>query len=172
MQNTLKIYWFIIYIKRAINLFQILLYYILSRIFKTTKVSPFPFAISIEPTNRCNLFCKECIRTFYQKNYSNDLTPEQFETIIKQIYHKVFYINLYFQGEPLMNPYISTLTAIAHKYKLYTVVSTNAHILTQELADQLLQSKLSKILISIDGMTQESYSKYRQGGQLKKFLKE
>lgn len=170
MQTGLKIHWLIIYVKRTINLIQILLYYLLSRFFKTTHVSSLPFAISIEPTNRCNLSCVECIRTFNSTITSKDISPEQFENIIKSIYHKTFYVNLYFQGEPLMNKNIHRIINVANKYKLYTVISTNAHFLTKDMAEQLIQAKLSKIIISIDGMTQESYSKYRQGGQIQKVI--
>ena len=56
----------------------------------------------------------------------------------------------------------------AHEAGLYTIVSTNAQALTAEMAQALVQSGLDRIIISMDGLTQESYSAYRIGGSVEK----
>lgn len=56
----------------------------------------------------------------------------------------------------------------AHEAGLYTIVSTNAQALTQTLAEQLVSSGLDRIIISMDGLSEESYNAYRIGGSLDK----
>ena len=53
---------------------------------------------------------------------------------------------------------------------IYTATSTNAHFLTDDNARQTVESGLDRIIISIDGTTQETYQAYRVGGQLDKVL--
>ena len=60
------------------------------------------------------------------------------------------------------------MIAEAHEAGLYTIVSTNAQALTPELAKSLVTSGLSRIIISMDGLTEESYNAYRKGGSLEK----
>jgi len=62
------------------------------------------------------------------------------------------------------------MIAYAHARKLYTMLSTNAQTLTPALAEQLVGSGLDRIIVSIDGLTQESYAHYRVGGHLDRAL--
>jgi radical SAM protein with 4Fe4S-binding SPASM domain len=54
--------------------------------------------------------------------------------------------------------------------KIITATSTNAHYITPEIAEKTVRSGLDKLIISLDGITQESYVKYRVGGTLDKVL--
>ncbi|MCR6720110.1 MAG: hypothetical protein NVV59_07350 [Chitinophagaceae bacterium] len=54
--------------------------------------------------------------------------------------------------------------------KIYTATSTNAHYLTDENARRTIESGLDRLIISIDGTTQEVYEQYRVGGQLNKVI--
>ena len=58
----------------------------------------------------------------------------------------------------------------ASSKKIYTVTSTNGHYLTPRKAEETVSSGLSRIIISLDGATQESYEKYRVHGQLEKVI--
>jgi len=58
----------------------------------------------------------------------------------------------------------------AHRARLYTSTSTNAQFLTQSRAKELVLSGLDKLIISVDGSTQETYETYRIGGKLEKAL--
>ncbi|NSW44533.1 MAG: SPASM domain-containing protein [Bacteroidales bacterium] len=128
-----------------------------------------PFAISIEPTNRCQLACIECPTHNHSIEIKKgDISLELFEKIIKEIHHQTFYLNLYFQGEPLLHNQITQMISIAKKYRIYTVLSTNAQNLDEPLAQRIVKSGLSKIIISMDGMTANTYNKYRIGGNIDK----
>jgi radical SAM protein with 4Fe4S-binding SPASM domain len=80
------------------------------------------------------------------------------------------YVNLYFQGEPLLHPQLDTLIARCTDHNLYSSTSTNAHHLTDAQCHKLIDAGLSRLIISIDGLTQESYSSYRIGGSLQKVM--
>jgi radical SAM protein with 4Fe4S-binding SPASM domain len=77
-------------------------------------------------------------------------------------------IQFYFQGEPLLNKRLPMMIAQAHKQGLYTIVSTNAQALTPEYAEALVKAGLNRIIISMDGWTDESYNAYRIGGNLQR----
>ena len=53
---------------------------------------------------------------------------------------------------------------------IYTATSTNAHYLTDEAARKTVESGLDRLIISIDGTTQEVYQQYRVGGNLGKVI--
>ena len=62
------------------------------------------------------------------------------------------------------------MIALASNAGVYTIVSTNAQALTPLLATQLMKAGLSRIIVSIDGLVEESYGTYRVGGSLQKAL--
>ena len=79
-------------------------------------------------------------------------------------------MQFYFQGEPLLNRQLPEMIAAAHRTGLYTIVSTNAQALSRSTAEALVKSGLSRIIVSIDGFSEESYAAYRVGGSLHKAL--
>ena len=130
-----------------------------------------PLSLSIEPTTSCNLRCPECpsgLRSFTRP--TGMLDPEVLEAVLNEVGPKLVYLNLYFQGEPYLHPQMNELVAMGAKHNLYTSTSTNAHFLRPERCAELVASGLSRLIISIDGMTQSTYASYRVGGQLDKVL--
>ena len=79
-------------------------------------------------------------------------------------------MQFYFQGEPLLNKELPEMIKAASKEGIYTIVSTNALAITPLLAEQLMKAGLSRIIVSIDGLSEESYCAYRVGGSLHKAL--
>ena len=79
---------------------------------------------------------------------------------------------LYFQGEPFLNKEIFKLFEYASvTKKIFTTTSTNGHFLNSENAEKTVKSGLDKIIISIDGTTQDIYEQYRKNGQLNTVIK-
>ncbi len=95
---------------------------------------------------------------------------EMFARILQQVQATAHTIQFYFQGEPLLNRLLPEMIAAAHKLGLYTIVSTNAQALNQLMAQALIKSGLNRIIVSIDGFSEESYAAYRTGGSLEKAL--
>ncbi len=77
---------------------------------------------------------------------------------------------LYFQGEPFMNPDWSFFVREASKRRIYTAISTNGHFLDGKNIELIFRTGLDEIIISVDGVTQEEYEKYRKGGNLNTVL--
>src|SRR5207237_766158 len=75
-----------------------------------------------------------------------------------------------FQGEPYLNPKLLEYVKYASDKGIYTATSTNAHYLTEANAKATVESGLDRLIISIDGVTQGVYEKYRIGGHLDKVL--
>ena len=130
-----------------------------------------PFYVSIEPTTSCNLRCPQCpsgLREFTRP--TGMLQNKLFENIILQLKHHLHSLTFYFQGEPYLNPDFLKMVKYANSHGIYTITSTNAHYLDEKTAIETIESKLDKLIISVDGMTQEVYEQYRIGGKLNKVL--
>lgn len=130
-----------------------------------------PVALSIEPTTSCNLRCPQCpsgLRVFSRP--TGMLQKEMLSALLPQIKSSVHTLNFYFQGEPYLHPEFLELVKMTLPYNIYTSTSTNAHYLTAETAKATVDSGLKRLIISVDGTTQETYSQYRVGGQLDKVI--
>ena len=93
---------------------------------------------------------------------------EFFQDMINQLAPELLYLTFYFQGEPYLEPGFSGYGEICCFKKIYTATSTNAHYLNDENARRTVESGLDRLIISLDGTTQEVYSQYRIGGDLEK----
>jgi len=130
-----------------------------------------PYALSIEPTTACNLGCPACpsgLKAFTRPTGKLDLV--QHENWLIQVRKTTFYINYYFQGEPFLHPQFLELIQSAKKHRMYTATSTNAHFIDAKKAVDIVDSGLDRLIISIDGLTQETYSSYRVHGHLDKVI--
>lgn len=130
-----------------------------------------PMSIAIEPTTSCNLRCPECpsgLRSFTRP--TGMLQAELFKKTIDELADTLSYLTFYFQGEPYLHPQFLELVQYASSQKIYTATSTNAHYLNDEMAKKTIQSGLDRLIISIDGTTQDTYEAYRIGGKLDKVI--
>jgi radical SAM protein with 4Fe4S-binding SPASM domain len=130
-----------------------------------------PISISVEPTTSCNLRCPECpsgLRSFTRP--TGMLNTDFFKETIDSLHKKLLYLIFYFQGEPYLNPEFLEMVNYASGKGIYTATSTNAHYLNDEMAKKTVESGLDRLIISIDGTTQEVYQSYRIGGKLDKVL--
>ena len=131
----------------------------------------FPISISFEPTTSCNLRCPECpsgLRAFTRP--TGMLKKDFFSETIDQLSRELMYLVFYFQGEPYLNPDFLDMVKYATSRKIYTATSTNGHYLTEENARRTVESGLDRLIISLDGTTQETYQQYRVGGRIDKVL--
>ncbi|MFT5280276.1 MAG: radical SAM protein with 4Fe4S-binding SPASM domain [Granulosicoccus sp.] len=130
-----------------------------------------PISISFEPTTSCNLRCPECpsgLRQFTRP--TGMLSNNFFKDTVEQLKDNLLYLIFYFQGEPYLNPDFLDMVKYASDRGIYTATSTNAHYLKDENAKRTVESGLDRMIISIDGTTQETYANYRIGGNLDKVI--
>lgn len=158
-------------IKRGVNAVKVLSSYYYSRITGNPNHAGMPLSISFEPTTSCNLRCPECpsgLRSFSRP--TGMLQEELFKQTIDELAPTLNYLVFYFQGEPYLNKNFLELVQYASSKKIYTATSTNAHYLTDDAAKKTIESGLDRLIISIDGTTQEVYEQYRVGGNLEKVI--
>ena len=129
-----------------------------------------PTFVSVEPANFCQLSCPECPVSQRDVESKKVLSLGDFKRILEQVKGSVHTLQFYFQGEPLLNKNLPEMIHLAHEAGLYTIVSTNALAITPLLAKRLMLAGLSRILVSIDGLSEESYGAYRKGGSLHKAM--
>ncbi|MEM9820137.1 MAG: SPASM domain-containing protein [Bacteroidota bacterium] len=130
-----------------------------------------PMTISIEPTTACNLRCPECpsgLRAFSRP--TGNLKADFFRQTIDELHRELMYLIFYFQGEPYINPKFLDMVRYAADRGIYTITSTNGHFLNDENARKTIESGLDRLIISVDGTTQEVYQSYRKAGKLDNVL--
>lgn len=146
--------------------------YYLSKITKKNYQRGFPISIAFEPTTTCNLKCPHCpsgLRQFSRP--TGNATNAIFEKLLNEVSPYLTYLIFYFQGEPYINKHFLDWVKLANEKNIYTATSTNAHYLTEEIAEKTVLSGLSRLIISLDGANQETYQKYRIGGNIDKVWK-
>ena len=65
-----------------------------------------------------------------------------------------------------MNKNFFEMVSYAHSKRIYTATSTNAHFLDEENSRKLIESGLDRLIISMDGSTQDTYEQYRRNGNI------
>ena len=156
---------------RAANALKVLGSYYLSRLTGKPRQAGLPLSVSIEPTTACNLRCPECpsgLRSFTRP--TGMLQEKMFRKVVDELQDTLCYLLFYFQGEPYLNRNFLDWVRYASQRGIYTATSTNAHYLDDATARKTVASGLDRLIISIDGTTQETYQSYRIGGKLEKVL--
>jgi len=157
--------------RRAWNAGKVLSSYYISKWTHKPVQWGYPISLSFEPTTSCNLRCPECpsgLRAFTRP--TGMLEKDFFRETIDQLAKDLLYLVFYFQGEPYLNPDFLDMVRYASSKGIYTATSTNAHYLHDENARKTVESGLDRLIISIDGTTQEVYQQYRVGGRLDKVI--
>ncbi|NUM31370.1 MAG: SPASM domain-containing protein [Bacteroidetes bacterium] len=153
------------------NFFGLFFTFYVSRLFRKNLICGMPISASIEPTTSCNLQCSECPSG--QRNFNRAtgmLNFENFKIYFDGLKRELIYLNIYFQGEPLLNKEFCKMVKYAGDSGIYTSTSTNAHFLNTKVSEQIVNSGLDRLIISIDGATAQSYSIYRKGGTFEKVI--
>lgn len=137
--------------------------YLMSSMTGRPVIKGMPVAVGAELTNNCNLKCPECSAGSGQMKRSRGfMSDDLFDKLISELEPFLYNVNLYFQGEPMLHP--GFFHFLERCRNLNTLVSTNGHFLSEENAEKLAISGLKELVISLDGMDQETYSWYRING--------
>lgn len=129
------------------------------------EIKGMPVSISTELTNNCNLNCPHCLSgsgLMGRKRGFMDIGL--FKKVMNELAPYLYNVNLYFQGEPMLHPRFFSF--LGNWKNSQTVVSTNGHFLSIENSEKIVRSGLNKLIISLDGMDQETYSAYRVNGSV------
>ncbi len=130
------------------------------------------FEWEIDTTNICQLKCPLChtgLGTVHRDK--GTMHFDTYTKIIDQIKDYCVWLSLYSWGEPFLNRRIHEFVAYAHNNHIATIMSTNLNKpLTPQMAEDIIKSGLDVMIVSLDGVTQEVYEKYRVGGRLDRVL--
>jgi radical SAM protein with 4Fe4S-binding SPASM domain len=154
---------------KPVNLFKAGYSYLKSTATGKADIKGMPVSVSAELTNNCNLSCPHCPSgSGNMKRKRGFMDPELFRRVMTELKPYLYNVNLYFQGEPMLHPLFFSFIQSCNRVN--STVSTNGHFLSEENSDKLVRSGLNKLIVSIDGMDQESYSAYRVNGSLKRVI--
>jgi radical SAM protein with 4Fe4S-binding SPASM domain len=131
---------------------------------KKIEVSSKPYLINSEPTSHCSLKCPFCPTGKRDTRKGGFAAVELYEKTFRQIGLYTYLVTIHGWGEPLMYKNLPEIIRLAHEYRIFTVVTTNGNLLTKEMSQNIISSKLDYLILSVDGISEESYQKYRIGG--------
>lgn len=125
-----------------------------------------PSTFFIETVLACNLQCPECaIGGEITSRTKKIMSFEDFQSLADKISGYCQYLLLHMWGEPTMNKDIFKMISYAAQFARVNI-STNALLLDELRAKALIDSGVSDLIVSIDGVSQEVYEKYRVGGKV------
>lgn len=134
----------------------------------------FPNVINIEPTNRCNLKCKYCPREKADKGIGI-MDWNLFTRIIDEAanYNKLIMLNLHKDGESFLHPRFFDMVRYAKKKDVAKTIhmNTNAVCWTDRVIDELLDSGIDDITVSLDAARPETFKKHKGVDCLEKIEK-
>jgi MoaA/NifB/PqqE/SkfB family radical SAM enzyme len=126
-----------------------------------------PSVVFIEVTNRCNLLCQTCPRTFFQREPLKTVTYDEFVTIAEQ-FPRMRRAALHGIGEPLLNRELPRIIRYLKARDVEVVINSNGTMLTPNWQRDLIDSGLDEYRCSIDGATPETYARIRGADVLHK----
>ncbi len=134
-----------------------------------------PEKVRIDASSICQLKCPICPTASGENRKavvgSGFLSPEDFGSFLSNN-PRVKSVELSNWGEIFLNPQISEILRIGaeHGVSLMCRNGSNLNTLDEEKAEAIVRHRLQKLSVSIDGATQETYGKYRVGGDLQRVL--
>jgi len=134
------------------------------RLLRLKKVIGYPYYIIIETGNICNLKCPLCPTGINLKGRKKQWTiMDDFKMIIDKLYPYAYTVSLHNWGEPFLNHDIFNMIAYCKEKNIGTNLSSNLSIDNFD-AESVIKSGLEYLIVSLDGITQDVYSKYRVRG--------
>jgi radical SAM protein with 4Fe4S-binding SPASM domain len=130
-------------------------------------VCPEPRLAIIDPTNICNLKCPLCPTGSGNLDYPpKHMTIELFKIIIAKLPF-VKQISLFNWGEPFLCPDIIPIIQHAKSLGKDVLIHSNFSLnMNDDFMDQIVESGLDGLVLSIDGFSKDAYSAYRRGGRI------
>jgi radical SAM protein with 4Fe4S-binding SPASM domain len=130
-----------------------------------------PTHLQVEPSSLCNVHCAFCPVTTGMDRPTGLMKFETFRKAFDDLADYLFLLILWDWGEPFLNPAIYDMIAHAKRWDVRVISSTNGLVFARgDRAERLVRSGIDMIIFAVDGITQETYEKYRRGGKLETTL--
>ena len=136
----------------------------ISAVGKCQKNLGLPVHLSVEPTTFCNLRCPVCeTGAGILERSKGTMSLGNFKKVLDAVGPQVNTLFFYYMGEPFLNKDTLQMMSEAVDRGVYVSVCTNGEHVD---ATELIASRVSEVSFQIGGLTQETHSKYRVGGEL------
>ncbi len=119
-----------------------------------------PLCVYLEVTNRCNLLCETCPRTFETLEPPADMDWDLFTRIVDQLPGLVRAV-LHGVGEPMMVHDLPRMIRYLKARNVYVLFNTNGTLMTPKKFDWLVDSGLDELRVSLDAADRASYHRVR-----------
>jgi MoaA/NifB/PqqE/SkfB family radical SAM enzyme len=108
-----------------------------------------PVCLYLETTNRCNLLCETCPRTFEDLEPPADMRWELFTHIVDQ-FPRIARVVLHGIGEPMMVKALPRMVRYLKERGTYVLFNTNGTLLTERKGRELIAAGLDELRVSLD----------------------
>ena len=150
-------------LSKGINLVKLSLSQVISKLLNKPIIWGYPMIVKVESSSFCNLKCPLCYLQRFDVKAGN-MNIKLLKNIVDKVKKKSILLVLNNRGEPLICKEIIKMIAFATQNGMITNLSTNLNFDID--FEALVKSGLKKMIVSIDGLSQETYEKYRVGGNL------
>jgi len=148
-------------LKKLFNLFLAFVFFLLGK----KKIMNFPAFLKVEVSRKCKMNCPYCWA--YPKKDERFFPFDMFRQLIDLLHPYIYEVSLYDIGEPLWCENLIDYIEYAHNRRVGTSISTSLSLVKDDIYwEKLVRSGLDHLIVAIDGVTQEVYSKYRRNGDL------
>jgi radical SAM protein with 4Fe4S-binding SPASM domain len=130
---------------------------------------PLPIHLLIETTTRCNLRCKQCAHVINKYAFA-DMSMETFYKL-RPLFPHAKQIALYGHGETFLHKQFFDMLAEVKQYPAEVYITTNGMLVTEKVAERLVELQLDKLAFSLDAATPELFNDIRRGADFEKILK-
>ena len=124
-----------------------------------TAVAP-PVCLYMETTNRCNLLCETCPRTFETLEPPADMSFDLFKSIVDQV-PNVRRVVLHGVGEPMLVKDLPRMIRYLKERNIYVLFNTNGTLLNPRQRQNMIDSGLDELRVSLDAAEADSFLKVR-----------
>src|SRR5579872_496520 len=129
-----------------------------------------PVCLYLETTNRCNLLCTTCPRTYEELEPPADMSWELFTAIVDQIPHLQRAV-LHGVGEPMLVKHLPRMVRYLKDRGTYVLFNTNGTVLNEKNGRALIAAGLDELRVSFDAANAESYRAIRGKNYFNRILK-
>ncbi|WP_246775579.1 radical SAM protein [Methylobacterium aquaticum] len=127
---------------------------------RTAEAVALPVCLYLEVTNRCNLLCETCPRTFETLEPPADMSWELFTRIVDQV-PNIARVVLHGVGEPMLVPALPRMIRYLKDRGTYVLFNTNGTLLQPKRFGTLIETGLDELRVSLDAADQASYLRVR-----------
>lgn len=119
-----------------------------------------PVCLYLETTNRCNLLCTTCPRTFEALEPPGDMSWKLFTDIVEQ-FPRIARVVLHGVGEPMMVRALPRMIRYLKDRGTYVLFNSNGTLLTRRKGRELIDSGLDELRVSLDGADARAFALVR-----------